>query len=170
MASPAVRGRECSARTRPATNQIDAIVAVEPGHGVDERQRFDGEAKSAELIAQRFEPCELVAQRRPRARTPADRSPPPSRSAACSIGPSSLPSRNARAIATRSSYCCTVQPPTHGPRHLRTSKRMQPGVRGNDVEQLGLIGEMHPLVERRSRAARARRSARARLRRRPARP
>ena len=47
-----------------APNQIDAIVSVVPGNGVDERQCFDREAKSRELPAQRLEAFELVAQRR----------------------------------------------------------------------------------------------------------
>src|SRR6476469_6275779 len=45
-----------------AANEVDAIVSVEARHGVDERQRLDGEAELDELQAQVLEPLELVPQ------------------------------------------------------------------------------------------------------------
>src|SRR5450830_239541 len=56
----AARNRVLAAHAS-ATNQVDAVVALEPGHRVDERQRLDGEAESDELFAQSLETLQLVA-------------------------------------------------------------------------------------------------------------
>src|SRR6266576_3157101 len=97
-----------------SSNEVNAIRSLVAGHGIDERQRLDRKPQARELTTQRLESLELVSQRRG------------------SLGPSSTPSRNARARPSRSWYCCTVHPPTHGPKHFLTSKRMHPGVRGKN--------------------------------------
>jgi hypothetical protein len=61
--------RRCAGRTElfadaPAPDDIGPVFAAKAGHGVDEREGIDREPEARELLAQRFESRDLVAELR----------------------------------------------------------------------------------------------------------